>query len=381
VKAVVERDEIINLLWDTLEQQTVIKTAERRIGKTTIAKKMLAEPRDGWCPFPQDLEQYHSAMDFAMSVYREVHKFLSKRGKATRRAKELLTSLGGTAVGGVIKLPEKSATPWKDVLKSAIADLMNERAADDERLVFLWDEMPYMLENIRTREGADAAMEVLDVLRALRQDNESLRMVITGSIGLHHVLGSLKKAKHANASVNDMLEIEVLPLKREDAVVLATKLIKGEELDCPDIAAAATTIADESDSFPFYIHHIVKALKIKGGSATPERIREIVLGQLVDEKDPWELDHYQDRIPIYYGEEDAPVVVAILDELSLREEPAALDTLLAELKNVRQFSDREKLLSLLKLLVQDHYLARDSEGAYEFRFPLIKRWWKLSRSL
>ena len=46
-----------------------------------------------------------------------------------------------------------------------------------------------------------------------------------------------------------------------------------------------------------------------------------------------------------------------------------------------EFDDREALLSLLKLLVQDHYLSRDSDGAYQFRFPLIKRWWKINRSL
>ena len=381
VKAVVGREEIIELIWDTLEKQSVIKIAERRIGKTTIAKKMLAEPRKGWFPVLQDLEQYHSAMDFAMSVYREIHKFLSRKGKATRRAKELLTKAGGTEVGGLIKLPTKDAASWRDVLKYAIADLMNERAADGERLVFLWDEMPYMLENIRDGEGIDTAMEVLDVMRALRQDNAELRMVFTGSIGLHHVLGSLKKAKHAHASVNDMLEIEVLPLKPEDAADLATKLVEGEALKCEDVNAAAEAIARESDNFPFYIHHIVKALKIKGGEVTPERVGEIVLEQLLAEADPWELNHYQERIPIYYGEADAPVVVSVLDHLSLAEAAVALDDLLAELKKVREFSDREKLLSLVKLLVQDHYLSRDAEGAYGFRFPLIKRWWKLSRSL
>lgn len=380
VKAVIGRDEIIDLLWDTLEQQSIIKTAERRIGKTTIAKKMLAEPRKGWFPVLQDLEQYHSAMDFAMSVYREVHKFLSKKGKATRLAKELLMKAGGTEVGGFIKLPTKDAASWKDVLKYAIADLMNERTADRERLVFLWDEMPYMLENIRNAEGIDTAMEVLDVMRALRQDNSELRMVLTGSIGLHHVLGSLKKAKHASASVNDMLEVEVPPLKPDDATLLATKLLEGECLECEDLDAAAKTISHESDNFPFYIHHIVKALKINRGKVTSERVREIVLGQLLAENDPWELNHYQERIPVYYGD-DASVVISILDHLCLKDVFVTLDNLLSELKKVSAFSDREKLLSLVKLLVQDHYLTRDTQGAYGFRFPLIKRWWKLSRSL
>ena len=41
--------------------------------------------------------------------------------------------------------------------------------------------------------------------------------------------------------------------------------------------------------------------------------------------------------------------------------------------------DAEACRQLLELLQQDHYLVRDEEGRYLFRFPLIKRWWKQSR--
>ncbi|WP_295453153.1 hypothetical protein [uncultured Thiodictyon sp.] len=55
--------------------------AERRIGKTTIIRKLCAEPRPGWVPMFQDLERYHSAREFALSVYREVD--LLAEGKAS----------------------------------------------------------------------------------------------------------------------------------------------------------------------------------------------------------------------------------------------------------------------------------------------------------
>ena len=381
VDSVVGRDDLITQIWDTLEQQSVIKTAERRIGKTTIAKKMLAEPRTGWTAVLQDLEQYHSAMDFAMSVYREVDRFLSKKQKASRRAKEFIDKIGGTEIGGMMRVPKQATASWKDILKTSITDLLNERdPEDEERLVFLWDEMPFMLANIRDREGEQTAMEVLDVLRALRQDNNELRMVITGSIGLHHVLGTLKKAGYANSPTNDMFEIDVGPLTHAHAVELASKLISGEHLDCPDPTGTADAIAREADGFPFYIHHIVKALRLAGDPVGPKTVVEMVNAQISDDRDPWELQHYEQRIGTYYGN-DAAVVTRILDDLALRTGPVAIDELLAALKNVSQFDDREKLLSLMRLLVQDHYLSRDSTGTYEFRFPLIKRWWKLHRAL
>jgi hypothetical protein len=44
-------------------------------------------------------------------------------------------------------------------------------------------------------------------------------------------------------------------------------------------------------------------------------------------------------------------------------------------------TDRDDLLRLLRLMDADHYLVRDIDGGYRFRFPLIRRWWKLDRGL
>jgi hypothetical protein len=278
----------------------LVITAERRIGKTTVIKKMRHEPMPGWVPVFQDLERCHSAAEFAMAVYKEIHQFLSQKGKVTRRAKEWFMAMGGIEIGGLFKLPERTGTHWKDVFTRAVEDLIHENDASGTKLLFLWDEMPFMLANIRDREGEQTAMEVLDLLRALRQTHSGLRMVITGSIGLHHVLSSLKEKNYGNSPKNDTATIEVPPLDESDAIKLARMLIEGEDLPSPDKgAAAATAIAREADCFPFYIHHIVRALKIRGLDATPENVAQVVASQMVDANDPWELLHYRERIPIY----------------------------------------------------------------------------------
>jgi hypothetical protein len=379
MKAVVGREQLIQILWKTVDQQSLVITAERRIGKTTVIKKMSYEPENGWVPVFQDLERCHSAAEFAMAVYREVHQFLSKKGKVTRRAKELFIALGGTEIGGIIKIPESPGIHWKDVLNQTIEDLVHENDASGTKLLFLWDEMPFMLANIRDREGEQTAMEVLDLLRALRQTHSALRMVITGSIGLHHVLSSLKEKNYANSPVNDMAPIDVPPLQEADAVTLARLLIEGETLRSKDIGAAVA-IAREADCFPFYIHHIVKALTIRGLDATAENVSQVVAMQLVDANDPWELLHYRERIPIYYGN-DEKVVLLILDELAIRPDAAPISEMFARLKGASVFDNRERLLQLLSLMERDHYLKRDESGRYCFRFPLIRRWWTINRGL
>lgn len=380
IKSVIGREQLIQLLWETIEQQSLVITAERRIGKTTVIKKMRDEPEAGWVPVFQGLERCHSAAEFAMAVYKEIHQFLSAKGKVTRRARELFAALGGTEVGGLFKLPEKGGASWKDVLTRAVEDLIHENDASGTKLLFLWDEVPFMLANIRDREGEQTAMEVLDLLRALRQTHAGLRMIITGSIGLHHVLSSLKDKNYANSPTNDMAAIEVPPLTEPDAIKLATLLIDGEGLPSQDRPAVAAAIARVADCFPFYIHHIVKALRIRELDATPPNVTQVVASQLVDANAPWELLHYRERIPIYYGD-DQKAVSLLLDQLAVQPGTASVNELLAMLKGASQFDDRERLLRLLSLMERDHYLKREDDGRFQFRFPLIRRWWKLNRGL
>jgi hypothetical protein len=377
--AVVGREQLLEIMWETVERQSLVLTAERRIGKTTVIKVMAQKPAGGWLPVFQDLERCHSASEFAMAVYREVHQFLGRTGKVTRRVKELFSALGGTEVGGVVRLPDKEKTPWKDVLTRSVEDLVHENESSERKLLFLWDEMPFMLASIRDREGEQTAMEVLDLLRALRQAHSSLRMVVTGSIGLHHVLSSLRDKNYNNSPLNDMAAIDVPPLQEADATHLAELLIEGESLQSPDRKAVAIAIAREADCFPFYLHHIVRALKIRGLEATTGNVAQVVASQLVDAHDPWELLHYRERIPVYYRD-DHKTVLLILDELAMQE-TSAVNDLLTMLKGASTFDDRERLLRILSLLERDHYLKRNEDGRFRFRFPLIRRWWKINRGL
>lgn len=113
----------------------------------------------------------------------------------------------------------------------------------------------------------------------------------------------------------------------------------------------------------------------------------------MDPQDAWHLQHYRTRLGGYYGEDRLPVVLAVLDDLAVAEEPMAFDRLQSRLganlepqasETARRVltGDRELLRELLTLLQRDHYLQqRPEDGRYGFRFPLIQRWWRASRNL
>ncbi len=405
------RDQIIALLWERLEFQSILMNAERRIGKTQILRKMLAEPKTGWKPVFRDLERVHSAQEFAELVYDDVQQFLGTGTKAKNFIQKILEDNENEYV----KIKGRT---WKRLLISAVEDLM--KAQRNEQLVFFWDEVPYMLESIRKKDGPEIAAEVLDTLRSLRIEQERFRMIFTGSIGLHHVLGKLSAAGIPTSAKNDMFPVTVTPLAPLDAERLAADLLEGEKITCDNLAEAAATIAEEVDYFPFYVHHIVAGLRIEQLSATENNIKDFVARQLVDASDPWQLAHYRTRLSTYYPDnDDARNAAIILDVLGTETEiggarfhraghvinvPHVQKTTVisapvlthtddsADSLSVDEIFqrastrgstvlDRDDLLRLLRLMDADHYLSRDTDGGYRFRFPLIGRWWKLDRGL
>lgn len=109
-------------------------------------------------------------------------------------------------------------------------------------------------------------------------------------------------------------------------------------------------------------------------------MRDIVQQHLCAANDPWELGHYRDRIATYYPA-DTELVETVLDSLAVRDGVCTVDELLAEAGAQMAFDDRNHLLDVLRLLERDHYLERNRQGCFRFRFPLIRRWWRLDRGL
>ena len=381
---VMGRDHLIDRLWATLKHQSLVLVAERRMGKTCIIKKMEAQPPNGITIQVRDVGGVSSPIEFVERVAEDVEKHLKLFQKTATKAKEFWASLGGTQILGV-KLPTTAAPHWKALLERILGDLAQH---GDRQTILCWDELPWMLQKIARLEGETVVMDLLDTLRGLRQTHTNLRMIYTGSIGLHHVVTALREEGYVNSPVNDMRTVEVPPLDDGHAEALAKALIQGEGLTSGTLDETAAIIAKRVDAIPFYIHHVVAAMADRGQAATPEIAETIVAEALANAQD-WDLEHFRSRLGAYYGER-AEVVRALLDQLA-ETEPLILDELHERLKinlsrlgtNAQRMveGDREALRTLLKLMQRDHYLHQDQDGGYRFRFSLIRRWWRLDQGL
>jgi hypothetical protein len=386
IQEIFGRDPFIAQIWRILEGNSLRMEAERRIGKTSILHKMEAEPPQGWEPVSFDLESVHSAAEFAEGVCQKVHQRLVGWKKQANRLHAFLGSFGGGGVGP-ITFPEKKDRPdgyWKKLITGAVEDLVEQQATTGKRVVFLFDEMPWMLAAIADpkRDGEQTAMEVLDVLRTLRQSSttgQGFRMVLCGSIGMHHVLGSLKKQGYKNQPVNDMTLVEVPPLDPPVATELASRLLSGEGLTAdPDVQAK---ISEQTGGFPFYIHWVVSELRMRGrsGPVSPEDIDLVMKRLLTAPHDPCDLRHFKNRIDGYYPGQ-GNVVLKLLDHAAASTTPLGQAELI-NLAKTAGASDDNQVRELLRLLTVDHYLDRDTNGRYTFRHTLLRRWWVIEQGL
>lgn len=373
---IVGRDAFVARLWRRLERENVLLTAQRRLGKSSLLILMKDVPPENTLVLKRDLENVRTPIEFVERILEDIKQYLSTQKRAGEWCQKLIQDMGGTEIRGVIKLPSTQELHWKTHLEGIMSDLMRH---ESRRVVFLWDEIPLMLDNIRQQSGEQAAMDVLDTLRALRQKYSQVRMVFTGSVGLHHVLGALQAAGHGNASTNDMLFVDLPALAREDAMGLAWSLLSGEKLNVVEPEAVVSRIADSMDCLPFYIQHIVGRLADYDKTVTPEEVDTTVETLLRDPHDPCGMRNYQARIKKHYLLEHRPIAYALLDQLAVSEEPLPFDDLFNRAKHKLATEDEETVREVLYLLESDHYVLLGLDGGYSFRFPIIARAWKIQR--
>jgi hypothetical protein len=372
---VIGREAVIAQLWQRLEQGSVVITAERRMGKTSVIQKMNAQQPPHFIGDYQDLEKIATPDDLVRHIYNKICEVLSTQERFKQRLKNFMKDWGGEKFLS-IGLPQPKIT-WQHNLQILIKDL-SAQLDSEEIWVFFWDELPMAIENIRRECGPSEAMSVLDNFRAIRQTYNNIRMVYTGSIGLHHVISKLRDVGYSNSPINDMYKLSLPPLANEDALYLAQQLLVGENIATTNITEVSNKIVQAVNGIPFYIHHVVDLLNGKSLSVDVADI-DVVITDALEEVNVWELGDYAERIQKYYLEGNYKLALLALDKLAFSDKLLSFTELLDLAKAEIDGVDKEDFRKVLKLLEQDHYVSREVGGGYYFRFQLVKKYWQIQR--
>ena len=117
---VVGREDFIAKLWKTLERQSVLLTAQRRLGKSSILIVMEANPAEDSLVLKRDIEHVRTPAEFVESLLEDIRVYLSKQQRTSEWFKNLFKTIGGTEIGDVLKLPTAQEQQWKSHLEEIV---------------------------------------------------------------------------------------------------------------------------------------------------------------------------------------------------------------------------------------------------------------------
>ena len=385
------RDKIVELIWRRLEEKSIIFVAERRVGKTTVLDVIKEKYDDNCIVIYSDLEKISSPIELVENVLNSTYEYQNKRGKAFKLFEDAKGLFQNIEQIGKVKFSKKREKDWKSLLQKAIHSICDQ---SETRVVFLWDEIPYMLQKIHSKEKKsnsteNSAIDIIDTLRALMGEIDNLRFVYTGSIGLHHVISEIA-GDLPSQPTNNMQTIELKPLTKVYAKEMTEAYLEKEMVEYSD-NDIVEIIYTECDRIPFYIENIIKKLSLIEDEITVEIVKNEIAKIIIDANNELEMEHFRDRLSKYYlgSTKDtnnheikrADIAKELLNFLAIADEPKSIDECNMYLKSVYSLENRDLTIKLLDFLAKDYYIAKDLDNKYSFCFTLIKRWWIMAEGL
>ena len=380
--AIVDREEEIKSIWRALQNQSVVIISERRVGKTSILRKMEENPRNGWIPILYLIEGKQHPVEFIEGLYEELLKNDLLKGKFHKLRKFYTKYVGGKKILSW-KLPQLMEN-WKPLLESMIEDIVNS----GKKLLLMFDELPLMIAKfIKVEEfGPLGSMEFLDTLRELRnkyEGSKNITFIFCGSIGIHLVIKDLKKNHAYNSDpINNMKIISIAGMDEKGAKELCEKLSEDEDYQFDGKHKIFDYICQETDRLPFYIQHIFDYIyQSDKKTITKKLVDEAINCLLNDPKDEGFFNHYLDRIKTYYDKVSQDISLLILDRACKKEDYWEEDDIINIVKTQMEI-DNEAVKETIALLWSDHYLIREIKNdkrAYKFRYSILQKWWRVNR--
>jgi len=196
-------------LWRRLETDHVLLLAPRRVGKTSMLKRMQAESRArGVCSVLVDSQGMADERAFVRRLFEAVAKEAVEGGDGAAdairvrlfggRLRAFIARFKSVELPGLAGELEAGGVPWEEIgeaLSSALAAL-------ESPWVLMVDELPVLVTKLLRKEP-EQARRFLDWFRAIRQSESpapgSLRWLVAGSVGLD-VIARRERLTH---TIND----------------------------------------------------------------------------------------------------------------------------------------------------------------------------------
>ena len=372
---VVGREKEIDFFWNILKKQGIALFAERRLGKSSILRKMDKDGHNGFISIYRPIEGISSPESLAEVLLNRI-KELNLIDEGSAKKLENIYNITTDFVGEVngIKLKKLEYT-WQKQLYYLLKKLTEKNPND--KIVIMLDEFSIFLDKLQD----DKASTVIGFFRNITFEKEfkNIRFVYCGSIGIDLVLDKIKSNGHnIGDPLNHMNKYELQPFTIDNAKYFGKCLNEGCRLKMND--ELIEHICSRANNIPYFIDVVfdkISKMRKNDQSAIDKAYEEI----LDDTKGKESIKHFYDRIEDFYPK--YKISVYILNFVS-RCIHATTETEIANnvLTNTTN-TDRIEINEEIERLKNDGYLFRsikDGERLYDFKYSLLKSWWKRNKA-
>jgi len=376
-----DREELVDWLWEQLENSHVLLMGPRRSGKTSVMYRLIDHPRSGWKLIHVDAESIRQPVSFIVALLsalmedRNISRFLlSSRQEACR----LFSDLSGDAEPGDvalrIRLNEMLAKHWEERAAALLAVLNSY----GQKLLIAIDEFPVMLQLFRYNEVASGEVKhFLYWLRKQRADLRNYRFLVGGSMGIDHFLSELNAAD----SFNDFVRVAVPVLSRERAADFLAQLLKGRGISLSDVAQRK--VLDLLGApIPYFIQLFVSEMAAEKANGArrmgKKRVEEVYQHRVLGASCKTYFQYYYDRLR-HHDKPEEQAAKALLKAMALAHPGVVHATQLrAKYRDALGESATDdgfaRLIGDLENDFYIHYLPEDD--GYAFASKIMCDWWR-----
>ena len=355
-----------NRLLDS--NHSLLLSAPRRIGKSSLAKRLIEEKKQqGWKCVYIDLEETTTEEGFLRLVIEAFKENGIWKQLAEGMSKGLVSVLDRIEKIslGPVNLNIGKREEQEDLYKN-----LKELIKHDEDTFIVVDELTLFLGILNKSEnGAEKVAFILNWLRSLRQvSRTNVRWLFCGSVGLRN----FTSAMNLGYTINDLMEFGLGELSREEAEGLLSGLCKSEDMEMGE-ELINYTLDKLHWNIPYFIQVIFSKLAEEYEDEVTKESIDIAYNKLCSEN---YLSTWSERLS-EYREFEVPAR-QILKSLSTQPAGMERDAMLNILMTGQDASKVEEidylLSKVLEMLENDGYILK-MDSIRAFRSPLLRDYW------
>jgi hypothetical protein len=360
--------------------ENLLLSAPRRIGKSSILKYIKQNPEPDQIILYIAVMSVDSSEEFFKKLFNELVKneeiFSGIKGYLTRGTSTLrqyISRISGFSVTGSLTVNQDDRIDYYQECQR----LFEALAPEAKKIIIFLDELPDALNNILEKDK-NLAKHFLQQNRDLRMSfsQTNVQFVYTGSTGLKNIVKKLDKLD----LINDLVDIQIPPLNKDEATVLIKRLTLGFKQEFSEFAISDEVIDYILDKIswrlPYYMqiisHELFDHFDDHEQTITTD-IVDHVLAQIIKSKSSHSdyFENWKRRLKSALPNQEYSFAIAVLNYIAKNN---AIENAVFHDLAVKHQVDAKYVLDVLE---HDGYISEQNRQ-YGFNSFLLKEWWYIN---